>query len=195
MGAKKLFLAIFTVAIVLAVGHIFTIGYGIGYDAISRSNMAVEQAKRYEPTHLAVIYERTVGERSDFLHLEVDTTYRSIGRHAFHYQMICDREIKMRAYDGNYVDCSDIAANCFIFNNNQRKWQLHSGHREIIDQRCELAIINIDGMEYSAWYTTALPHYDRDSHPSQLYEGLILEVYNAEGSYELKAKQITQHLG
>ena len=87
MKGKKLFWATSAIAIMLAVGHIFTIGYGFGYDVISRAEIAVEQATQdgYQPSYLAVIYERKVEQRSDFLHLEIDTTYRAIGRHAFQY--------------------------------------------------------------------------------------------------------------
>ena len=124
----------------LAVRHIFTVGYGFGYDAISRTEMALVQAKQngYKPSHLAVIYERTVEQRSDFLHLEIDTTYRAIGRHAFHYEMICDREITLRAFDGEYIDCSEIASNCFVFAENNRQWQIGNEQKQIIDLKVSI---------------------------------------------------------
>ena len=181
----------------LAVGHIFTIGYGFGYDAISRTEIAVKQAKQgnYQPSHIAVIYERKVEQRNDFLHLEIDTTYRAIGRHAFQYKMICDREITLRAYDGAYIDCSDMAASCFVFADNNRKWQLAGEQKQIIDQKCKSATTDIDGEKYKAYYTLALPHCAVGAQANQLYEGLILEVYDAAGSYALKAIHIAQHLG
>ena len=197
MKGRKLFLAAFTTAIIFTVGHIFTIGYGFGYDTIIRTQIAAEQAKQnyYQPSHLAVIYERQVEQRNDFLHLEIDTTYRSIGRHAFHYEMICDQEVTLRAFDGEYVDCSEIAANCFVFAENNRQWQLGKEQKQVIDQKCESATTNIDGQEYRAWYTTALPHCAKDARPSKLLEGLILEANDADGYYSLKAKYIAQHLG
>ena len=197
MKGKKLFLVISAIALMLAIGHIFTIGYGFAYDAISRTEIALEQAKQndYKPSHLAVIYERKVEQRSDFLHLEVDTTYRAIGRHAFHYEMICDREMTLRAYDGAYIDCSEIAANCFVFADNNRQWLIGNGQKQIIDQKCQSATIDIDGQEYRAWYTTALPHCAKNARPDKMLEGLILEASNTDGSYTLKAKHIAQHLG
>ena len=139
MMTKKVFFTLSTIVLLFAIGHIFTIGYGFGYDAISRTERAVEQAKQsgYQPSHLAVIYERRVKQRNDFLHLEVDTTYRAIGRHAFQYKMICDREMTLRAYDGAYIDCSDMAASCFVFADNNRKWQLAGEQKQIIDQKCK----------------------------------------------------------
>ena len=197
MMTKKVFFTLSTIVLIFAIGHIFTIGYGFGYDAISRTDRAVEQAKQsdYQPSHVAVIYERTVEQRNDFLHLEVDTTYRVIGRHAFQYKMICDREITLRAYDGAYIDCSDMAASCFVFADNNRKWQPAGEQKQIIDQKCKSATTNIDGEEYKAYYTLALPHCAVEAQPSQLYEGLILEAYDADGSYSLKAIHIAQHLG
>lgn len=197
MMMKKVFFTLSTIVLLFAIGHIFTIGYGFGYDAISRTDRAVEQAKQsgYQPSHLAVIYERRVEQRNDFLHLEVDTTYRAIGRHAFQYKMICDREITLRAYDGAYIDCSDMAASCFVFADNNRKWQLAGEQKQIIDQKCKSATTSIDGEEYKAYYTLALPHCAVEAQPSQLYEGLILEAYDADGSYSLKAIHIAQHLG
>ena len=193
--SKRVFFVISALAILLSAGHIFTIGYGFGYDAISRAEMSIEQAKRYQPSHLAVIYERTVDGRSDLLHLEIDTTYRAIGSNAFHYKMICDREITVRAFDGEYADCSEIAANCFVFAENNRKWQLGRESRTIIDQECNSATTTIDGEEYKAWYATALPHCDKDAQQERRLEGLILEARSANGSYTLKAKYIAQHLG
>ena len=197
MMTKKVFFTLSTIVLLFAIGHIFTIGYGFGYDAISRTDRAVEQAKQsgYQPSHLAVIYERRVEQRNDFLHLEVDTTYRAIGRHAFQYKMICDREITLRAYDGAYIDCSDMAASCFVFADNNRKWQLAGEQKQIIDQKCKSATTSIDGEEYKAYYTLALPHCAVEAQPSQLYEGLILEAYDTDGSYSLKAIHIEQHLG
>ncbi|MBQ3197760.1 MAG: hypothetical protein IJB63_06535 [Alistipes sp.] len=197
MMTKKVFFTLSTIVLIFAIGHIFTIGYGFGYDAISRTERAVEQAKQsgYQPSHLAVIYERRVEQRNDFLHLEIDTTYRAIGRHAFQYKTICDREITLRAYDGAYIDCSDMAASCFVFADNNRKWQLAGEQKQIIDQKCKSATTSIDGEEYKAYYTLALPHCAVEAQPSQLYEGLILEAYDADGSYSLKAIHIAQHLG
>lgn len=197
MMTKKVFFTLSTIVLIFAIGHIFTIGYGFGYDAISRTERAVEQAKQsgYQPSHLAVIYERRVEQRNDFLHLEIDTTYHSIGRHAFQYKTICDREITLRAYDGAYIDCSDMAAACFVFADNNRKWQLAGEQKQIIYQKCKSATTNIDGEEYKAYYTLALPHCAVEAQPSQLYEGLILEAYDADGSYSLKAIHIAQHLG
>ncbi len=197
MMTKKVFFTLSTIVLLFAIGHIFTIGYGFGYDAISRTERAVKQAKQsgYQPSHVAVIYERTVEQRNDFLHLEIDTTYRAIGRHAFQYKMICDREITLRAYDGAYIDCSDMAASCFVFADNNRKWQLAGEQKQIIDQKCKSATTSIDGEEYKAYYTLALPHCAVEAQPSQLYEGLILEAYDADGSYSLKAIHIAQHLG
>lgn len=197
MMTKKVFFTLSTIILIFAIGHIFTIGYGFGYDAISRTERAVKQAKQsdYQPSHVAVIYERTVEQRNDFLHLEIDTTYRAIGRHAFQYKMICDREITLRAYDGAYIDCSDMAASCFVFADNNRKWQLAGEQKQIIDQKCKSATTSIDGEEYKAYYTLALPHCAVEAQPSQLYEGLILEAYDTDGSYSLKAIHIAQHLG
>ena len=194
---KKVFFTLSTIVLLFAIGHIFTIGYGFGYDAISRTERAVKQAKQsdYQPSHVAVIYERRVEQRNDFLHLDIDTTYRAIGRHAFQYKTICDREITLRAYDGAYIDCSDMAASCFVFADNNRKWQPAGEQKQIIDQKCKSATTSIDGEEYKAYYTLALPHCAVEAQPSQLYEGLILEAYDADGSYSLKAIHIAQHLG
>jgi GLPGLI family protein len=88
-----------------------------------------------------------------------------------------------------------MAASCFVFADNNRKWQLAGEQKQIIDQKCKSATTDIDGEEYKAYYTLALPHCAVGAQASQLYEGLILEAYDADGSYALKAIHIAQHLG
>ena len=195
MATKKRFFVICLLAIALAVTHIFTIGYGFGYDAISIARQQYNEAKQYKPSYLAVIYERKCEQRSDFLHLEIDTTYHEIGRKAFHYEVICNRDIKVRAFDGSYIDCSEVAERCFVYADNGLEWKRLNSQRRIIDQNCNEARVKIDGEEYSVWYTTALPHCEDGAKPRKHYEGLILEASNESGTYSLKAKHIRQHLG
>lgn len=195
MSAKKSFLAVFSVVLLIAVVHIFTVGYGFGYDAISISRQAVRDAKQYNPSHLAVIYERQVDKRNDFLHLEIDTTYRAIGRNAFLREVVCDRQLRLRAFDGSYIDCSKQAERCFILADNGLEWQTLSHKRQIIGQECLAAEAYIDGKRYQAWYTMALPHLEDGAKESKELAGLILEASDSEGRYSLRAKYIAQHLG
>ena len=77
-----------TIGIVLMVlSHIFTIGYGTGFQSRGRAMLALQQAKQhsqsYTPSLLTVNYERQNGTTEDILRLEIDTTYRPIGKNAF----------------------------------------------------------------------------------------------------------------
>jgi hypothetical protein len=148
----------------------------------------------YADEHLSVIYERKIDECSDFLHLQVDTTYRQIGKGAFRYELLCDRSFSLRSFDGEYHNISNVVEACFV-DVEDKDWNNTGARRRITGYDCQRATALIDNKAYEAWYTEALPHRHPKSKVSDTYRGLVLEMRNAEGSYSLQVKYIGQQIG
>ena len=180
--------------ILVAVYHIFTVSYGRYNEIVYATTQTVASHDSYADEHLSVIYERKIDECSDFLHLQVDTTYRQIGKGAYKHEILCDRSFTLRSFDGEYHNISNVVAACFV-DVEDKDWNNTGARRRIIGYDCQRATALIEGKPYEAWYTEALPHRHPKSKVSDTYRGLVLEMRNAEGSYSLKAKYIGQQIG
>ena len=95
-GSRHSLFVIGAIAIIaMALSHAFTIGYGVGTERRAKTMLAAQQAKLHTPSHLTIHYERQINGQEDILRLEIDTTYRSIGKGAFRYELICDRTVSL----------------------------------------------------------------------------------------------------
>ena len=103
-----------TMLIVVAVYQVFTLGYGCSSEIEYQTDKAVANHKHYADEHLSVIYERKIGSHTDFVHLQVDTTYHEIGKGAYRYEVLCKREYNLRSFDNEYNDMQDVVVACFI---------------------------------------------------------------------------------
>ena len=189
----KIFIAgtIAIVAIVLT--HAFTIGYGSGYKSRGRAMLAVEQAKQYTPSHLTIHYERKMLDKQEILRLEIDTTYRKIGKGAFTYEVICDRFIALHS-SGEEKFTTAEAKQCFIEGAN-RKWITQNGHHTIEGYDCWSSVASDEKTSWLAWYTTELPHCAEGATISDGLKGLILHVEDSKGEYKLHATKIDVKIG
>lgn len=191
---KRLYTILATALLLIAVYHVFNIGYG-SYNEIEYAvDKIVKSHESYADEHLSVIYERKINECSDFLHLQVDTTYRQIGKGAFRYELLCDRSFSLRSFDGEYHNISNVVEACFV-DVEDKDWNNTGSRRCIMDYDCQRATALINNKAYEAWYTEALPHRHPKSKVSDTYRGLVLEMRNAEGSYSLQVKYIGQQIG
>ena len=181
-----------TVLILIAVYQVFTLGYGYSSEIEYQTDKVIATNKHYADEHLSVIYERKIGSKTDFVHLQVDTTYHEIGKGAYRYEVLCKREYNLRSFDNGYDDMQDVVAACFI---SGKEWEQDDARRKIIDYSCQRATAKICNQLYEAWYTDALPHRHPDSREIDDKRGLILEARDAEGSYELRAKYIREQIG
>ena len=87
--AKHSLFVIGAIAIIaMVLSHAFTIGYGVGTERRAKTMLAAQQAKLHTPSHLTIHYERQINGQQDILRLELDTTYRSIGKGAFRYETV-----------------------------------------------------------------------------------------------------------
>ena len=181
---------------VICIGYIaLSTGYGVGHSAISQQEHIAQQAKQYLPSQLDVIYERLSDNKQDFLHLKIDTTYHKIGKGSYTREVLCHREFSLREFDGSYNDCSDAAAHCFVKGDKAREWQSGKATKSIAGNNCYRVVTTFADKSWEAWYTTSLPHLAEGAKAKDHFEGLILEVRDAKGEYELKAKYITQYIG
>lgn len=181
-----------TMLIVVAVYQVFTLGYGCSSEIEYQTDKAVANHKHYADEHLSVIYERKIGSHTDFVHLQVDTTYHEIGKGAYRYEVLCKREYNLRSFDNEYNDMQDVVVACFI---SGKEWEQENARRKIMDHSCQRATAKIGNQLYEAWYTDVLPHRHPDSRTIDDKRGLILEARDAEGGYELKAKYIGEQIG
>ena len=181
--------AIAIIAMILS--HAFTIGYGIGTERRAKTMLVAQQAKHYTPSHLIIHYERQMNGQEDILRLKIDTTYRSIGKGAFRYEVICDRTVSLYS-SANEVFTADEAKRCFIYGS-ERSWYELSGYKSIKGYDC-LAAITTDNA-WQAWYTSQLPHCHADATTTDGLKGVILQVENKEKGYSLKATQIDEKIG
>ncbi len=187
----SVWVAIVVIAVVLT--HAFTIGYGSGFKSRGEAMLALQNARRYTPSHLAITYERTIGENQDFMRLEIDTTYRHISKRTFTYEVVCDREIRL--YGANNESFSaEEASRCFV-EGCGRKWLQQGSDRRISGYDCLLATMSLDDVSWQAWYTTSLPHCSAGAIVKDSKQGLILELSNTKGDYTLRAADISLIIG
>ena len=113
--SRHSFFVIGAIAIIaMVLSHAFTIGYGVGTERRAKTMLAAQQAKLHTPSHLTIHYERQINGQEDILRLEIDTTYRSIGKGAFRYEVICDRTVSLYG-SADEVFTADEAKRCFIY--------------------------------------------------------------------------------
>lgn len=184
------------IAVVVAlIGFSGSTGYGSGHSAISNQKYLAQQVKQYQPSHVDVIYERTISGKQDFLHLEIDTTYHKIGKGNYIHEVLCNRDYSLRTFDGKYHDCSKMVAQCFVEGSTSINWQATEATKTISGNKCSRVVAAFTTKSWEAWYTKELPYLAEGAKATDNYNGLILEVRDADGQYELKAKYITQYIG
>ena len=191
---KRLYTFLVAALLFIAVYQVFNIGYGSYNEIEYTTAQTFANHESYADEHLSVIYERKIDECSDFLHLQVDTTYRQIGKGAYKHEILCKRSYTLRSFDGKYEDMSDAVAECFI---SGKEWQEANGtnHGTIMGYDCYRATTTIDGRAFEAWYTTSLPHLRHGSRAVDNNCGLILEAHDAEGGYTLGVRYIGEQIG
>ncbi len=191
---KRIFSILTAGLIIVAIYQVFTLGYGCSGKIKHNVTQAIKEHSNYADEHLSVVYERKIESETDFVHLQIDTTYHKIEKGAYLYKIVCSREYSLRSFDGEYHKMNDVVAECFIGNNSS--WsRSRTQHRQIMDYECERATKLIGGEPYEAWYTFALPYQRANTQANDDFHGLVLEARNAEGNYVLKAKYIGQQIG
>ena len=191
---KRLYTILATALLLVSVYHVFNIGYGSYNEIEYAADKIVKSHESYADEHLSVIYERKIDECSDFLHLQVDTTYRQIGKGAFRYELLCYRSFSLRSFDGEYHNISNVVEACFV-DMDDKDWNNTGFRRRITGYDCQRATALINNKAYEAWYTEALPHRHPKSKVSDTYRGLVLEMRDAGGRYSLQVKYIGQQIG
>lgn len=185
-----------TVAVIVALAHAFTVGYGPGRrTAGTLSAEAEREPTEPAPSSMAAIYERKCGDRHDFLHLKIDTTYRRAGKRMFRRETICDRAMWLRSFDGTYADCQGGAGRCFALGNDEIIWRDTGETRRIMDYDCRRATADFEGRRWEVWYTDRLPYRAAGVRMSDALHGLILEANSQDGYYSLKIRHITENIG
>lgn len=172
--------------------YTYNANYGAGHTA---ADDAVESTP-LQPSTLDVIYERNNSGQSDFLHLQVDTTYIAHGKGAFSAQASCSRTLAMRRFDGAY-HTADIRPEAFFISGGDRtSWRHTKATRRIMGYDCRCAEASFNGRTWQVWYTDRLPYHADGIAPADGLEGLILEVCDPNGgAYSLKARYIAQKIG
>ena len=192
--ARRIYIAVVAAFAIVAIYQALTIGYGDAGEIIYQSQQAAHFSATPADQQLIVVYEREIGNKSDLLHLKIDTTYHAIGKGAYQHELICHHKCSLRAFDGNYHPMDDVVAACFVMGN--REWQMQGEHtRRIVDYECQSATTTIDGTPYRVWYTEALPHLHAGARATDDYQRLILEAGDKSGKYMLRAKYIEQQIG
>lgn len=182
--------------ILVAMMHIFTVGYGVGFESRGKAMIALQQAQmaqKYAPSHLTIHYSRQMRGVEDILRLEIDTTYRAIGKGVFSYEMICDRKLALQSVSGERFT-ADEAKLCFI-EGTERKWTNTNRHKSIIGYNCWAAAISDNGQQWQAWYTTELPHCSDGAKVTDGLKGLIMILRSVDGDYTLRATAINENRG
>lgn len=191
---RRTYLILAISAIVVAIYQIFTLGYGDSGRILYNTSQAIAEHTDYADEHLSIIYERKIGDETDFIHLKVDTTYHEIGKGAYKYEILCNRKYSLRSFSDKYHKMDHAIAHCFVGNNDT--WQRsNASQRRIMNYECERATRLIDGESYEAWYTDALPHQRPNSRAKDEYRGVILEARDADGRYSLRVKYIGEQIG
>lgn len=182
--------------ILVAMMHIFTVGYGVGFESRGKAMIALQQAQmvqKYAPSHLTIHYSRQMRGVEDILRLEIDTTYRAIGKGVFSYEMICDRKLALQSVSGERFT-EDEAKLCFI-EGTERKWTNTNRHKSISGYNCWAAAISDNGQQWQAWYTTELPHCSDGAKVTDGLKGLIMMLRSVDGDYTLRATAINENRG
>lgn len=182
--------------ILVALMHIFTVGYGVGFESRGKAMIALQQAQmaqKYAPSHLTIHYSRQMRGVEDILRLEIDTTYRAIGKGVFSYEMICDRKLALQSASGKRFT-EDEAKLCFI-EGTERKWTNINRHKSISGYNCWAAAISDNGQQWQAWYTTELPHCSDGAKVTDGFKGLIMMLRSVDGDYTLRATAINENRG
>lgn len=182
--------------ILVALMHIFTVGYGVGFESRGKAMIALQQAQmaqKYAPSHLTIHYSRQMRGVEDILRLEIDTTYRAIGKGVFSYEMICDRKLAFQSASGERFT-EDEAKLCFI-EGTERKWTNTNRHKSISGYNCWAAAISDNGQQWQAWYTTELPHCSDGAKVTDGLKGLIMMLKSRDGDYTLRATAINENRG
>ena len=181
------------VVIAMVVTHMFTVGYGIGFQSRGRAMMALLQAKAYTPSHLTISYERENYGVKDILRLEIDTTYRQIGKGGFCYEMVCDRVLKLQSSTGERFTSAE-ARNCFMLGGT-RSWVAQHKSMKIKGYDCSSSIALDNGRMWQAWHTTQLPHCCENAAIYDGLHGLILVATSNDNKYRIEARTIELRLG
>lgn len=179
------------VALVLV--HAFTIGYGSGFKLRGRAMEAVQEAKQYNPSVLIVHYERHSTNLNDMLRLEIDSTYRTIGRGSFCYETICDRKITLQTSSGENFTAEQVR-NCFI-EGGSRHWIAQHDIKVIQGYDCYSSLAVESGQTWQAWYTTQLPHCCANTSIHDGLRGLILAARSSNGEWSLRATAVDLKIG
>lgn len=172
----------------------FTVGYGDYGHIQYRTEQAIKGNKCIRRSiHLTVIYERTINSATDFLHLQIDTTFRSIGKGQFVYETICDRTISLQSSAGEQFT-DDEARQCFV-EGATRKWVKLEDRHFVEGYDCLAAVAATEKGTWQAWYTTALPHCPDGTTTTDGLSGLILMLRNSQADYQLRATTIDLNIG
>lgn len=194
---RKFCIVTAVMALVLAASmHMFTIGYGVGYQSRGRAMLALKQAKeaqKYAPSHLTIHYEQQHKDKRDILRLEVDTIYRSIGKGAFSYEIICDRRLALQSASGERFS-AEAAKLCFV-EGASRQWTKINRHKSIHGYNCWESIAHDEKYTWQAWYTTELPHCADGATVTDGLNGIILMLQDGKGEYTLRATTIDVKIG
>lgn len=185
-----------TVLVMAAVASVFIYAYDTGYGAghIAATDTGTGLPS---PSTLDVIYERNNGGSSDFLHLQVDTTYTARGKGSFRLQPSCSRRLSARLFDGEYHPTDIRPEECFVFNTEPAsRWRETGTTRRIAGYDCRCAEATFNGRTWQVWYTDRLPHCADGAVAADHLKGLILEATAMQGDpYTLKARYIDQKIG
>lgn len=172
-------------AVIAAIMHAFTIGYGVTYAP------AAESSSTPQPSSTAVIYERTYHGHSDFVHLKIDSTYRETGKGSLKLETVCDRTMSLRSFDGAYADCSTATPRCFA-KGSDIAWTDTGETCRIMNYECRRATATLGDSRWEVWYTMLLPRCAADARTSDPLAGLILEARDMNGDYSLKIRHISE---
>lgn len=190
-SGKHIAIALLLLTAAAALLYLCGIGYGYGHIALHNQENFVRTHKEFKPEQLAITYQRTYNDHSDFLHFKVDTTYHKIGRNNFVYEHICNRKFSLTASETAHNNLTDHIAEFFIAGGS-RKWYPNNLQREILGESCLYAVSAEGNSVWESWYSKTLPHVQSGARPTDGLEGLILEVRNIEKQYTLKAVNISK---
>ena len=192
--ARRIYLIAVAMLALTIIYQALTVGYGAADEIIYQSQQSSLASALPADQHLTVIYEREIANFSDLLHLKIDTTYHTIGKGAYHHELICHNRYSLRAFNGEYHSMDDAVAACFV--TDDRDWQmLGTQKRNIAGYECHSAKTTIGNTPYHVWYTEALPYLHAGARSADGLERLILEAGDKDGGYRLRAKYIEQQIG
>ena len=183
-----------------AVASVFILAYdtGCGAGHIAATSRLTDSGMCLPPpSTLDVIYERNNGGVSDFIHLQVDTTYAARGKGAYGMQSSCNRRLSARIFDGTYHPTDIRPEQCFVFNaDGASQWRETGATRRIAGYDCRCAEATFNGRTWQVWYTDRLPHCADGAVATDRLSGLILEATAMQGGeYSLRARYIDQKIG